>query len=243
MSETSEEQVVSPPKQQMAVGPRMMGATVPLEKSKDFRNSSLRLLSWMRPERVRLILVVITSVVSVVMSVVGPKILGNATNLIINGVRSPNGIDFAELHRTILTVGALYLGSAALAYTQGFLLAGVIHRTMRRLRSAVEDKINTLPLGYVDKTPRGDLLSRVTNDIDILGFEANPVLLHRPRVSHRTQLVAIDVVIGKSAEFEKVPYPIVRQLQLRPLLDIPREQPENAVLASVQGLEQLDNPR
>jgi len=166
MSETSEEQVVSPPKQQMAVGPRMMGATVPLEKSKDFRNSSLRLLSWMRPERTRLILVVITSVVSVVMSVVGPKILGNATNLIINGVRSPNGIDFAELHRTILTVGALYLGSAALAYTQGFLLAGVIHRTMRRLRSAVEDKINTLPLGYVDKTPRGDLLSRVTNDID-----------------------------------------------------------------------------
>lgn len=166
MSETSEEQVVSPPKQQMAVGPRMMGATVPLEKSKDFRNSSLRLLSWMRPERTRLILVVITSVVSVVMSVVGPKILGNATNLIINGVRSPNGIDFAELHRTILTVGALYLGSAALAYAQGFLLAGVIHRTMRRLRSAVEDKINTLPLGYVDKTPRGDLLSRVTNDID-----------------------------------------------------------------------------
>ena len=166
MSETSEEQVVSPPKQQMAVGPRMMGATVPLEKSKDFRNSSLRLLSWMRPERTRLILVVITSVVSVVMSVVGPKILGNATNLIINGVRSPNGIDYPALHRTILTVGALYLGSAALAYTQGFLLAGVIHRTMRRLRSAVEDKINTLPLGYVDKTPRGDLLSRVTNDID-----------------------------------------------------------------------------
>ena len=166
MSDTSEEKVVTPPKPQMTVGPRMMGATMPVEKSKDFRNSSLRLLSWMRPERFRLYLVLITAVFSVVMSVVGPKILGNATNLIISGVRSPNGINFSELHRTILTVGALYLGSAALAYTQGFLLAGVIHRTMRRLRSAVEDKINALPLGYVDRTPRGDLLSRVTNDID-----------------------------------------------------------------------------
>ena len=152
MSESSEEKVVAPPKPQMAAGPRMMGSTMPVEKSKDFRNSSLRLLSWMRPERTRLILVLVASVFSVVMSVVGPKILGNATNLIIQGVRSPNGIDFAALHRTILTVGALYLGSAALAYSQGFLLAGVIHRTMSRLRSAVEDKINSLPLGYVDKT-------------------------------------------------------------------------------------------
>ena len=166
MSESSEEKVAAAPKPQMAAGPRLMGSTMPVEKSKDFRNSSMRLLSWMRPERTRLILVVVASVFSVVMSVVGPKILGNATNLIIKGVRSPNGIDFAALHRTILTVGALYLGSAALAYSQGFLLAGVIHRTMSRLRSAVEDKINSLPLGYVDKTPRGDLLSRVTNDID-----------------------------------------------------------------------------
>lgn len=166
MSDASEEAVVTPPKQQMTVGPRMMGAATPVEKSKDFRGASLRLLSWMRPERFRLYLVLITAVFSVVMSVVGPKILGNATNLIISGVSSPNGINFPELHRTLLIVGALYLGSAALAYTQGFLLAGVIHRTMRRLRSAVEDKINALPLGYVDRTPRGDLLSRVTNDID-----------------------------------------------------------------------------
>jgi ATP-binding cassette subfamily B protein len=144
----------------------MMGATVPVERSKDFRNSTLRLISWMRPERFRLILVLSTAVISVMMSVVGPKILGNATNVIINGVRSPNGINFAELHRTLLIVVGLYLGSAAMAYFQGFLLAGVIHRTMRRLRSAVENKINTLPLGYIDRTPRGDLLSRVTNDID-----------------------------------------------------------------------------
>jgi ATP-binding cassette subfamily B protein len=120
----------------------------------------------MRPERFRLFLVLSSAVISVMMSVVGPKILGNATNVIISGVQAPTGIDFPELHRTLLIVVGLYLGSAAMAYFQGFLLAGVIHRTMRRLRSAVENKINRLPLGYIDRTPRGDLLSRVTNDID-----------------------------------------------------------------------------
>ena len=151
---------------QAPVGPRMNSVAVPIEKPKDFRNSTLRLISWTRPERFRLALVIFTAVLSVCMSVVGPKILGNATNVIITGVQSPDGIDYASLHRTLLLVGSLYLCSGALAYTQGFLLAGVIHRTMRRLRSAVEDKINRLPLGYIDKTPRGDLLSRVTNDID-----------------------------------------------------------------------------
>ena len=166
MSNSTEENVEETPQHQVTVGPRMMGATVPVERSKDFRNSTLRLISWMRPERFRLILVLSSAVISVMMSVVGPKILGNATNVIISGVQAPTGIDFPELHRTLLIVVGLYLGSAAMAYFQGFLLAGVIHRTMRRLRSAVENKINRLPLGYIDRTPRGDLLSRVTNDID-----------------------------------------------------------------------------
>lgn len=166
MSSSTEENVEETPQHQVTVGPRMMGATVPVERSKDFRNSTLRLISWMRPERFRLFLVLSSAVISVMMSVVGPKILGNATNVIISGVQAPTGIDFPELHRTLLIVVGLYLGSAAMAYFQGFLLAGVIHRTMRRLRSAVENKINRLPLGYIDRTPRGDLLSRVTNDID-----------------------------------------------------------------------------
>jgi ATP-binding cassette subfamily B protein len=166
VSTSTEENVEETPQHQVTVGPRMMGATVPVERSKDFRNSTLRLISWMRPERFRLFLVLSSAVISVMMSVVGPKILGNATNVIISGVQAPTGIDFPELHRTLLIVVGLYLGSAAMAYFQGFLLAGVIHRTMRRLRSAVENKINRLPLGYIDRTPRGDLLSRVTNDID-----------------------------------------------------------------------------
>ena len=147
-------------------GPRLGGAAVPGERSRDLRNSTLRLVSWMRPDWFRLAIVFLLAVASVVLFVIGPKILGNATTEIVGGVKSPAGIDYASLHRTLLIVIGLYVGSAALAYAQGLLLAGIIHRAMRRIRAAIEDKINRLPLGHVDRTPRGDLLSRVTNDID-----------------------------------------------------------------------------
>lgn len=152
--------------QSRMAGPRMGGAAVPGERSKDLRNSTLRILSWMRPDWVKLGVVFTLAVASVVLVVLGPKILGNATNEIVRGVMSPAGIDYAALHRTLAIVIGLYVGSAILAYAQGLLLAGIIHRAMRRLRGAVEDKINVLPLGYVDRASRGDLLSRVTNDID-----------------------------------------------------------------------------
>ncbi|MFM8862735.1 MAG: ABC transporter ATP-binding protein, partial [Acidimicrobiia bacterium] len=150
----------------MAGGPRMGSAAVPVERSKDLRSSTMRMLSWMRPDWFKLIVVFVLAVASVVLFVLGPKILGNATNEIVRGVMSPDGIDYPALHRTLWIVIALYVGSAVLAYAQGLLLAGIIHRAMRRVRAAVEDKINALPLGHIDRSPRGDLLSRVTNDID-----------------------------------------------------------------------------
>ncbi len=167
-SQTSTEQHLRQQAQQQARigGPRMGGAAVPGERSRDLRNSTLRILSWMRPDWLKLWVVGFLAVASVVLSVLGPKILGNATNEIIRGIQSPTGIDFDALHRTLLFVIALYVGSVVLAYVQGILLAGIIHRAMRRLRAAVEDKINALPLGHIDRSPRGDLLSRVTNDID-----------------------------------------------------------------------------
>ncbi|MBU3701614.1 MAG: ABC transporter ATP-binding protein [Acidimicrobiia bacterium] len=150
----------------MAGGPRMGSAAVPVERSRDLRNSTLRMMSWMRPDWFKLGLVFMLAVASVVLFVLGPKILGNATTEIVRGVMSPAGIDYPALHRTLLIVAGLYVGSAVLAYAQGLLLAGIIHRAMRRVRAAVEDKINALPLGHIDRSPRGDLLSRVTNDID-----------------------------------------------------------------------------
>ena len=149
------------------VGPGRMGAAgMPAEKSKDFKNSTRRLAAQLRPERRGAALVLLFAVVSVTLSVLGPKLLGGATNIIFSGLSSPGGIDYTALHERLLFVGALYIVSAVLSYGQSYLLAGVVQRTMMRMRADVEDKLNRLPLSYVDRQPRGDMLSRVTNDID-----------------------------------------------------------------------------
>ena len=146
---------------------RMATMGMPAEKSKDFGGSTRRLLGLMGPERSGAIVVLALAVVSVTLSVLGPKVLGRGTDIIFKGLRGrPGGIDFNALRNVLLFALALYVSSSALSYLQSYTLAGVVQRTMFRLRAEVEDKLNRLPLGYVDSQPRGDLLSRVTNDID-----------------------------------------------------------------------------
>jgi len=148
-------------------GPGRMGAAgMPAEKSKDFGASTRRLLNRMREERLGFIAVIVLAVTSVFFAVLGPKILGHGTDLIFKGIRSGKGINFHSLHNTLLLVLAMYLCSSVLQYIQSFVLAGIVQRTMQRLRRDVEDKLNLVPLSYIDRQPRGDLLSRVTNDID-----------------------------------------------------------------------------
>jgi ATP-binding cassette subfamily B protein len=147
---------------------RMNTAGVPLEKSLNFTASTRRLLKRMGPDAHRLALVGVLAVISVTLLVFGPRILGHATDLVVSGLSSGHGIDFGALHRTLLLAASLYAISATLAYVQGYLLAGVVQRSMYRLRRDVEDKLNRLPLSYIDRQQRGDLLSRVTNDIDNL---------------------------------------------------------------------------
>jgi ATP-binding cassette, subfamily B, multidrug efflux pump len=147
-------------------GPRMGAAGMPVERSENFKNSSLRLAGQLAPERFGMILVFGLAVVSVVLYVLGPKVLGHATNVIIAGVQSSAGINYTSLRNTLLLALGLYGVSAVLSYLQAYLLAGVVQRSMYRLRAEVENKLNRLPLGYIDRQPRGDLLSRVTNDID-----------------------------------------------------------------------------
>ena len=155
----------------MGRGPMGAGG-MPAEKSKDFGASVRRLLALMAPERAGLIAVVAIAIVSVGLYVSGPRVLGHATDLIVRGVygrgpgRPGTGVDFSALHRTLWFAGGLYVVSAILAATQGRLLARIVQRTMYTLRSRAEAKLHRLPLGYVDRTPRGDLLSRVTNDVD-----------------------------------------------------------------------------
>jgi ATP-binding cassette, subfamily B, multidrug efflux pump len=147
---------------------RWGAAGMPLERSKDFKNSTRRLAARLRPEGLGVALVLLLAVASVTLLVIAPKILGGATNTIVEGISSGKGIDYSKLHKTLLEVLAIYVVSAGLALTQGRLLAGVVQRAMFHLRSDVEDKLNRMPLRYVDRQPRGDMLSRVTNDIDNL---------------------------------------------------------------------------
>jgi ATP-binding cassette subfamily B multidrug efflux pump len=158
--------VKAPVGEARAFGPRAM-IGMPVEKSENFASSTRRLISMLRPERVGMIFVMLLAVVSVTFSVFGPKILGHGTDIIVAGL-SPDsgGIDYTALGQTLLLALGLYVLSSVMSYTQAWLLAGAVQRTMSRLRSDVEDKLNRLPLGYVDRQPRGDLLSRVTNDID-----------------------------------------------------------------------------
>jgi ATP-binding cassette subfamily B protein len=150
-------------------GPARMGAIgMPVEKSEDFGGTLRRLAHRLRPERSMAVVVVVLSVVSVALMSVGPRILGRATNIVVDGLIDGRGTDVPALRRTLLLALGLYLGSAVMTYFQGYLLAGIVQRSMARLRDEVEAKINRLPLSHLDKQPRGDVLSRVTNDIDNL---------------------------------------------------------------------------
>ena len=146
---------------------RMAAAGMPVDKPEDLAGATRRLAESLRPDKAAGLLVIVLGVSSVTLSVIGPKILGGATDIIVDGVTGQtDGIDFPALHRVLLVVLVLYVCSSVLAYAQAYLLAGVVQRSMQGLRADVEAKLNRLPLVYIDGQPRGDLLSRVTNDID-----------------------------------------------------------------------------
>ncbi len=139
---------------------------LPAEKAKDFKGSARRLAGLLAPEKAKVAIVILVGIVSVTLSVIGPKVLGNATTIIFEGLFKPGGIDTGHLHRVLWGVVAIYAGAALLGLVQGWILNAVTQRTVYKLRGRVEDKIHVLPLKYFDEHPRGDLLSRVTNDID-----------------------------------------------------------------------------
>ncbi|WP_313544921.1 ABC transporter ATP-binding protein [Leifsonia aquatica] len=177
------------------------GMGMPAEKSLNFGPSARRLAGRLRPERWAIVFVTLLAVVSVFFAVLGPKLLGNAINLVFAGALSKQfpsgvtqaqviaklrtdgqgqfadllsgttftpgaGIDFVAVGHVLMWVLALYIASSVFSYLQAYVLNGVTQRTVYRLREDVEAKIHRLPLTYFDKMQRGELLSRVTNDID-----------------------------------------------------------------------------
>ncbi|MFC7218667.1 ABC transporter ATP-binding protein [Streptomyces polyrhachis] len=151
-----------------AIGPaRFMGAQ-PAEHALDFRASSLRLLKLLRPERGVLAVVVALATASIALTVVGPKLLGDATDLVVTGMLG-RGVDFGAVGRVLLWVALVYAVAAVLGVVQARIAAVVVQRGVFRLRGEVEAKLARLPLSYFDRQSRGEILSRTTNDIDNVG--------------------------------------------------------------------------
>lgn len=186
-------------------GPRgPMAGAAPLKKAQNFGPSAKRLLGTLRVDTPKLIVVLVLAVISVGLTVLGPKILGEGTNIVFAGfismqmpagttkqqvieqlIASGNqqqadmlsamqftpgaGIDFGALGAIMIAVLAIYIFAALFGWLQARLLNGIVQRAMHRLRVRVEDKIHRLPLAYFDGVQRGDLLSRVTNDVDNIG--------------------------------------------------------------------------
>ncbi|GAB3062997.1 ABC transporter ATP-binding protein [Intrasporangium mesophilum] len=190
-------------------GPMQMGQ--PGEKSLNFGPSAKRLVRLLTPHRAKVVFVITLTVVSVVLSSIGPKILGKATDLIFAGFIGSKlpagmtkqqavdaaratgnttqaellsnvdftpgqGIDFTAVGQVLMVVIVLYAVASLLLWVQGWILQGVLQQTMFQLRQDVEAKLNRLPLPYFDRQPRGEVLSRVTNDIDNIGMSLQQTL-------------------------------------------------------------------
>ncbi|WP_436776748.1 ABC transporter ATP-binding protein [Yinghuangia sp. YIM S09857] len=152
----------------MAGPGRFMGGQ-PAEKSLHFKASGLRLLKLLEPEKRWAYAVVVLAVLAVGLSVISPKILGEATDEIFSGAFGPNGVDFGSVGVILGWAALVSLGSGVLSIIQSRIANRVLQRAIKRLRTQVEDKLARLPLAYFDRQPRGEVLSRVTNDIDNLG--------------------------------------------------------------------------
>jgi ATP-binding cassette subfamily B multidrug efflux pump len=168
-AEQAQEEEETLPPEAVRIGPgsgRFSAAGMPVEKSKEFKTSVRRLLQVLGPQRPVLILVAFAAITSAILNVLGPRVLGRGTDVIFGSVIRHQAMDFTKLHHYLFEAVALYACSAGLSLLGAYLLAGVVQKLMYQLRAAAEDKINALPLSYVDHHARGDLLSRVTNDID-----------------------------------------------------------------------------
>jgi len=146
-------------------------AFMPGAKARDFKGTMRKLIAYLGPYKVATLVVIVLSMASTVFSIFGPKVLGQATTKLFEGVigqitGSGNGIDFTAIGQILLTALGLYVFSAVLAYAQGWIMSGVAVNITYRLRRDIAEKINRMPLRYFDGTNHGEILSRVTNDVD-----------------------------------------------------------------------------
>ncbi len=159
-------------------GPR--NRMMPGEKAKDFKGTMGKLLTYLRKFLPSIILVLVCAAASTVFSIFGPKVLGQATTKLFEGLiamlTGTGSIDFAAIGQVLLFLACLYLISALLTYVQGWIMAGVATDLSYSMRKDISEKIDRMPLAYFDRVPNGEVLSRITNDVDTITQTLNQSL-------------------------------------------------------------------
>ena len=153
------------------------GPGAPVEKPKDFKGTVKKLVQYMGAYRIALLLVMVFAVGSTIFAVIGPKILGNATTELFTGLieklTGKGEINFRRIGAILLGLMGLYAVSSLLAFLQGWIMTGISQKISYRMRRDISEKINRMPLGYFESNKTGDVLSRITNDVDTLGQSLN----------------------------------------------------------------------
>lgn len=164
------------------------------EKAKDFKGTLLKLIRYISHDKFRLLIAIACAIGSVAFNVYGPRVLGRATTELFNGIAAKiggtGGVDFGAIGLILGTALTIYISSSVLNLVQGWLMTGITQRVCYRLRREIVEKIDHMPLAYFERTSTGDVMSRITNDVDTLGQSLNQSV---------TQLItSIAMIIGVS---------------------------------------------
>ena len=181
----------------MAKGPMGGKNSAPTEKAKDFNGTMKKLIKYLAKYKFRILLVVLFAIGSAIFSIVGPKIMGNVTTEIFNGlvgkVMGTGGINFNKIESILLFLLGLYIVSALFSFIQNFIMAKVSQQVMYNFRKQISEKIHKLPMSYFDKKTNGEVLSVVTNDVDLLTQNLSQSLTQV--ISSATTLIGVLVMM------------------------------------------------
>ncbi len=155
----------------------MGGGMAPGEKAKDFKGSFGKLFNYIGKYKIAIVIVIVLAACSTVFSVLGPKIMGKATTALSEGlmrkIAGTGGIDFDYIAKILLFTLGLYLASTVLSFFQGWIMTGITQKICYRMRKEISEKINRMPMKYFESRTYGEVLSRITNDVDTLGTGLN----------------------------------------------------------------------
>ena len=165
------------------------------EKAKDFKGTLAKLIGYIAHDKLALVIAIACAIGSVAFNVVGPRVLGEATTELFEGIAAKvggtGGVDFDAIGFILGCALTLYLSSAALNLVQGWLMTGITQRVCYRLRREIIEKVDRMPLGYFERVSTGDVMSRVTNDVDTLGQSLNQSVMQL--ITSITQLIGVSI--------------------------------------------------